>query len=67
MDRDFFRGAVAASGHTLKSLAFEMHMAESTMSRKIKTSSFTIAEAERIAKILGYDDPGLIFFTRKHT
>lgn len=69
MDRNSFRAALAQAGYTQSDLAKAMKMAESTMIRKIKRNSFSVAQAEEIGRILGLPSSRLseIFFDQKVT
>ena len=61
MNIPLFKAAIAAKGYTQKQLAKEINMSESTIVRKAKTDTFTIAEAEKIIAILEIKDPIHIF------
>lgn len=65
MNKRLFKAALARAGYTQAQLARELEMAESTLTRKIKHNSFTLAEAERIVEILHITDPCDIFFAKK--
>lgn len=62
MNKNIFKAAMVKQGYTQRRLCAEIPMAESTLIRKLKNDSFTIAEAEKIAKILK-TSPGEIFLT----
>lgn len=63
MNRDNFVHIAHESGTSLHSLALQLEISDSTMSRKIKQDSFTIAEAKKICEALGVSDPRNLFFT----
>lgn len=67
MNKNMFKAALAQQGYTQKKLAAEMNMTDSTMIRKVKNSSFTISEAERISTILHIQNPSELFFEQNGT
>lgn len=67
MDKKVFKSLLAMNGYTQSDLAKEMHMAESTLIRKVKNNSFSIAEAELFGSILHVTNLGEIFFHKSVT
>jgi len=57
-----FNAAMAKAGYTRQRLAKALHMADSTLLRKIRNNSFTIQEANEIISLLEIEDPCAIFF-----
>ena len=57
-----FRAEMAKAGYTRRRLAEELCIGYSTLLRKIRNGSFTLAESEEIIRLLGIEDPGALFF-----
>ncbi len=67
MNKNLFKAALAKEGYTQERLAKEMSIGTSTLIRKVKNNSFTMAEAERIVEILNIRNPSEIFFDNSVT
>jgi transcriptional regulator with XRE-family HTH domain len=67
VNKNLFKAALAKEGYTQERLAKEMSIGTSTLIRKVKNNSFTMAEAERIVEILNIRNPSEIFFDNSVT
>ena len=61
MEERTLRGAMADAGISQTALAEILHMARSTLNKRMKTGNFTVSEICAICKVVGLKNPIEIF------
>lgn len=65
-NKNLFKAAIAAKGTTMRDVAREIHISNTSMSKKVNgKSEFTRKEIQEICDFLEVDDPTPIFFAER--
>lgn len=64
-DINLLKAEIVRNGYNLSTLAEEVGMTVSTLSRRIKKDNFNSNEVTKIIEVLNIDNPTEIFFAKK--